>query len=60
MNPWSIYFVYGGAAGMVAAVVLVIWRYKATKELSIKSLLWLLYILAAMSIMFGGSCLLLS
>lgn len=55
MNPWSIYFVYGGAAGMVAAVVLVIWRYKATKELSIKSLLWLLYILAAMSIMFGGA-----
>lgn len=55
MNPWSIYFVYGGAAGMVAAVALVIWRYKTIKELTVKSLLWLIYILAAMSIMFGAA-----
>lgn len=53
MDLWSIYFVYGGASGMVAAIVVVIWRFKSIRVLTLKSLLWLLYVLAAMAVMFG-------
>jgi len=55
MNPWSIYFIYGGAAGMVVAVAVVLWLYKSSRNMMLRTLMWLLYVLASMIVMFGAA-----